>query len=67
MRTNIVIDENLLEEAFSVGQIEIKKNLVYEGLGEYVQLKRPKGLNEMSGKIDCSKGYDYKKLRKLRE
>jgi len=66
MRTNIVIDEALLQEAFSVSQAKTKKDLVHEALRALIRLRKRKDLTELAGKIDFSQGYDHKKLRKVR-
>lgn len=66
MRTNIVIDESLLQEAFSVSRAKTKKDLVHEALKELIRLRKRKDLTELAGKIDFYKGYDHKKLRKVR-
>ncbi len=66
MRTNIVIDEILLKEAFAVSQAKTKKDLVHEALKELIRLRKRKDLTELAGKFDFFKGYDHKKLRKVR-
>jgi Arc/MetJ family transcription regulator len=66
MRTNIVIDETLLKEAFSVSRAKTKKDLVNEALTELIRLRKRKDLTELAGKIDFFKGYDHKELRKVR-
>jgi Arc/MetJ family transcription regulator len=66
MRTNIVIDDELLNEAFSVSNARSKKDLIHEALIEYIRLKKRKDLTELAGSIKFYKNYDYKKLRKLR-
>jgi Arc/MetJ family transcription regulator len=66
MRTNIVIDEALLEEAFSVSRAKTKKDLVHEALTELIRLRKRKDLTELAGKIEFFKGYDHKELRKVR-
>jgi Arc/MetJ family transcription regulator len=66
MRTNIDIDEDLLEEAFSVSRARTKKDLIHEALRVYVRLKKRKDLTELAGSIKFHKGYDHKKNRKLR-
>ena len=40
MRTNIDIDDTLLEEAFSVSRVKTKKDLINEALHEYIKLKK---------------------------
>ncbi len=66
MRTNIVIDENLLEEAFSVSEAKTKKDLVHEALRELVRLRKRKDLTELAGTVDFYKDFDHKKLREMR-
>ncbi len=67
MRTNIVIDDELLEDAFSVSQARTKKDLIHEALRDYIRLRKRKDLTELAGKITLSKDYDHKKQRKLRQ
>ena len=66
MRTNIVIDDALLEEAFSVSKARTKKDLVHEALQELIRIKRRKNMTELAGSIEFHEGYDHKKLRKMR-
>ena len=65
MRTNIVIDDALLEEAFSVSRARTKKDLVHEALRELIRIKRRKDMTELAGSIEFDEGYDHKKLRKM--
>jgi Arc/MetJ family transcription regulator len=67
VRTNIVIDDALLEEAFSVSKARTKKDLVHEALRELIRIKRRKDMTELAGSIEFYEGYDHKKLRKMRE
>ncbi|MCD6186245.1 MAG: type II toxin-antitoxin system VapB family antitoxin [Deltaproteobacteria bacterium] len=67
MRTNIDIDNGLLEEAFSVSQVRTKKDLIHEALREYIRLNKRKDLAELAGSIEFYEGYDHKKLRETRE
>ena len=66
MRTNIVIDDELLNEAFSLSNARTKKGLIDEALREFIRLKKRKDLTDLAGAIRFHKDYDYKKLRKLR-
>jgi Arc/MetJ family transcription regulator len=66
MRTNIVLDDELIKEAFAVSNARTKKDLIHEALREYVRLKKRKDLTELAGAIGFHKNYDHKKLRKLR-
>ena len=63
MRTNIVIDDELIEEAFKFSERKTKKELIHEALEEYVVNHRMKNLIELKGKIEFSEGYDHKTLR----
>ena len=65
VRTNIVIDDALLEEAFSVSRARTKKDLVHEALRELIRIKRRKDMTELAGSIEFDEGYDHKKLRKM--
>ena len=66
MRTNIVIDNDLLNEAFSVSNAKTKKDLIHAALTEYIRIKKRKDLTELAGSIEFHKNYNHKKLRKLR-
>ena len=66
MRTNIEIDDELLNEAFSVSNAKTKKDLIHEALKEFIRLKKRKDLTELAGAVRFHKNYNHKKLRKLR-
>ena len=66
MRTNIVIDDLLLEEAFSVSQCKTKKEVIHEALRELIRLRKRKDLTELAGRISFYPGYNHKTLRKTR-
>jgi len=63
MRTNIVIDDGLVEEAMALSKLKTKKDVVHKALEEYVRVLKKKDLRELRGKIQFAEGYDYKKLR----
>lgn len=63
MRTNIEIDDKLMEEAFSLSTVRTKKELVHLALQEFIKAKKKKDLLELSGKIQFHEGYNYKSLR----
>ena len=66
MITNIVIDDELLNEAFSVSNSKTKKDLIHEALREFIRLKNRRPLTDLAGSIKFYKNYDHKQLRKLR-
>jgi Arc/MetJ family transcription regulator len=65
MRTNIVIDDELMAKAFAVSNAKTKKALIHEALSELIKLKNRKDLTELSGVVEFHRDYDHKKLRKL--
>ncbi|MDR2096100.1 MAG: type II toxin-antitoxin system VapB family antitoxin [Treponema sp.] len=66
MRTNIVLDDELIKEAFKFSQtISTKKELIEMALKEYVNNRKRKNLKELKGKIKFSADYDYKKMREM--
>jgi Arc/MetJ family transcription regulator len=67
MRTNVVLDDKLVEEAFKFSQtISTKKALIETALKEYVNNRKRKNLKELKGKIKFSLDYDYKKMRAMK-
>lgn len=63
MRTNIVLDDDLLDEAIRVSGIKTKKDVVHEALKVFIATKKRKSLLDLAGKIEFAPGYDYKALR----
>lgn len=66
MRTNINLDEELIEEAFRYANVSTKKELVNMALKEFVENNRRLNPEKIKGKIKFRKNYDYKKLREGR-
>ncbi len=63
MRTNIVIDDELLREAFECSEARTKRELVERALREFVERRRRKDLLELFGKGGIRDDYDHKALR----
>ena len=64
MRTNIVLDDQLVDEAFKYAEnINTKKDLIEIALKEFVKNRKMKNLRDLKGKILFSDDYDYKKMR----
>ena len=64
MRTNIVLNDNLVDEAFKYAEgIHTKKDLIETALKEFVRTRKMKNLRELKGKIQFADDYDYKKMR----
>jgi len=51
MRTNIVIDDDLMDEALKVSRLKTKKDAVEEGLKLLVQRKKQENIKELRGKL----------------
>lgn len=66
MRTNIVLDDDLVEEALALTGARTKKEVVSIALHELVRSRRKKNLADLAGRIRLRKGFDHKSLRKLR-
>ena len=63
MRTNIVLDDELVAQAFRVSSARTKKDLVHEALRELVRIRGRKSLLDLKGRVRFAPGYDYKQLR----
>jgi Arc/MetJ family transcription regulator len=63
MRTNIVLDEKLVEEAFKVSHAKTKKELVHQALEEFIENRKRLNLLDLFGKIEFKNSYNYKKMR----
>ena len=66
MRTNIVLDDDLVREAFRLSEARSKKELIHAALLELVRLRGRRSLKDLKGKIRFREGYDYKALRTAR-
>ena len=51
MRTNIVIDDELMNEAMTLSQIKTKKAVVETGLKLLVQIKKQEKIKSLRGKL----------------
>ncbi len=63
MRTNIVLDDELVKEARKLTGIKTKRALVDEALRTLVRTRKRLSLLDLEGKIRFAPGYDYKKVR----
>ncbi len=66
VRTNIVIEDELVEEAFRYAGVRTKRQLVDLALREFVENHRRKDVRELRGKGLIRPDYDYKRLREGR-
>ena len=51
MRTNIVIDDDLMDKALKISRLKTKKDAVEEGLKLLVQRKEQENIKNLGGKL----------------
>ncbi len=66
MRTNIELNDTLIEEAMKYTSLKTKKDIVNEALKEFVANHKRLSLMDLKGKIEFADGYDHKALRAAR-
>ena len=64
MRTNVVIDDHLIDEAFKLTKIKTKKELIKTALQELIENRKKMDLRKIKGKIKFREDYNYKEMRK---
>ncbi|MDA3789188.1 MAG: type II toxin-antitoxin system VapB family antitoxin [Desulfobacula sp.] len=62
MRTNIIIDDDLMNEAMLLTKIKTKKAVVETGLKLLVQLKKQEHLKNLRGKLKWDGDLDAMRL-----
>lgn len=65
MRTNIVLDDQLIKEATQLTGVSTKRELVDLALRELIRSRRKKNLFDLAGQIELADGYDYKAAREM--
>jgi Arc/MetJ family transcription regulator len=60
MRTNIELDDGLVEEAFRLTNVRTKKELIHLALQELIRVRKKRDLLDLSGQIQFTPDYDYK-------
>lgn len=65
MRTNIVLNDELLNKAFKYSKAKTKKELIHEALEELVLSRQRLDIRKLRGKIKFKDDYDYKTMRKM--
>jgi Arc/MetJ family transcription regulator len=64
MRTNVVIDDELMESALRVSGLRTKKDAIEEGLKLLVRLKSQESILRFRGKLKWSGSLDEMRLDK---
>ena len=66
MPTNLAIDDQLLDQARSVGGYRTKRETVNEALREFIQRRQRLELAKLAGTIAYDPHYGYKRERRAR-
>jgi Arc/MetJ family transcription regulator len=66
MRTNVVLDDELVEEAFALTGVRTKRELVRLALEALIRARKKKNLFDLAGKLELREDFDHKALRTLR-
>lgn len=64
MRTNVVLNDDLVEKAlFLAPSIKTKKDLIDTALREFIEVRQIKKIKDIRGMDLFADDYDYKKMR----
>jgi Arc/MetJ family transcription regulator len=66
MRTNIVIDDDIMTKAMALSGLKTKKETVEKALLTYISITSRKNLMDLKGGVEFADGYDYKAMREGR-
>lgn len=66
MRTNIVLDDRLVQEAFRLTDARTKRELIQLALEELIRVRRKRNLADLAGKIQLRDDFDHKAMRDVR-
>ena len=64
MRTNVVIDDNLMESALKVSGLRTKKDTIEEGLKLLVETRSQSKIKELRGKLKWTGNLDEMRVDK---
>jgi len=66
MRTNIVLDEELVQEAFRLTDARTKRELIQLALEELIRVRRKRNLADLAGRVRLRDDFDHKAMRDVR-
>jgi Arc/MetJ family transcription regulator len=66
MRTNVVLDDELVRQAFALTGARTKKDLLHLALSELVRIRRKRDLLDLAGRLRFRDDFDWKALRGTR-
>ncbi len=64
MRTNIVLNDELVKQAFKFSKAKTINELIHEALEALIAICQKRDLRDLKGKIAFREDYDHKALRK---
>ena len=62
-KTNLDIDNNLINEAIAIGEQNTEKSVIEAALKEYIQRRKQIQILDLFGTIEYEADYDYKQQR----
>ena len=65
MRTNVVLDDELVRDAFALTGIHTKRELIHTALQELIRKHSKKDLLDLAGRVQLRDDFDHKKLREM--
>ena len=63
MATNLALDDQLIDEALSIGDHKTKKAVVTEALQEYIMRRKQLNIIKLFNTIEYDQGIDHKQQR----
>jgi Arc/MetJ family transcription regulator len=63
MRTNIVINDEIMSKALQISNLKTKKEVVERALLDFISSQSRMNLLDLQGQIKFADDYDYKALR----
>ncbi len=66
MRTNIVLNDELVEQALALTGVRTKKDVIDLALKELVRSRQRKDLTDLAGRVRFRAGFDHKALREMK-
>jgi hypothetical protein len=63
MLKNVLIEQELLEEAQALSGLASQKEIVAAALEEFVSFRKRKNVVDLIGEIEFADGYDYRAMR----
>ncbi len=66
MRSNVVLDDELMAKAFHLTEARTKRELLHIALTELVRIRRKHNLADLAGRVLLCDDFDHKEARSVR-